>query len=189
VADLDGDHNQDLIVAGGIDVWTLKGNGLGGFSAPLLVHEGFTGIFAVGDFNGDSHPDLAIADLNQNQSGFVVDTLLGNGDGSFRNGSQAAIFGTIPTQIVAGDLNRDGKADLAVTALNNLTIDVLRGNGDGSSTPSPNANFGSSTFAESLSIGDFNADGRNDIVVTGVAANAGVGSSAGAVSLLLNTTP
>ena len=189
VADIDGDHNQDLIVAGGSDVWTLKGNGLGGFGAPRLVHEGFTGIFAVGDFNGDSHPDLAIADLNQGQNGFVVDTFLGNGDGSFRTGSRASIFGAIPTQIVAGDLNRDGKLDLAVTALNNLTIDVLSGNGDGSFTPSPNANFGATTFAQSLSIGDFNADGRNDIAVTGVASNAGVGTSAGAVSLLLNTTP
>jgi hypothetical protein len=187
VADVDGDHNEDLIVGGGENVWVVKGNGLGGFSQPQLVHAGFTGEFTTADFNGDKVPDLAIVDLNRNGSQFVVDVLLGNGNGTFRQVSQVPMFGSFATQVIAADFNQDGKIDLAVSGLNTLSVDVLIGNGDG--TFAATSEFGASTFAQSLAAGDFNGDGRTDIAVTGRASNNKQGSTASAVSLLLNNTP
>ena len=188
VADVDGDHNQDLIVGGGSNIWTAKGNGLGGFAQPQLVHSGFTGEFVAGDFNRDNTPDLAIIDINANGTQFTVDVLLNNGNGTFRTASQIPIFGGFPTQITAADLNGDGKLDLAICGLNTLSVAVLTGNGDGSFSTSPNANFGSTTFAQSLVTGDFSGDGKFDIVVTGRVSNLSEGSTAGGVSLLVNNT-
>ena len=56
--------------------------------------------------------------------------LLGNGDGTFRNGV------SLPAQfefLVAGDFNGDGKQDLGVTYLGG--VGILLGNGDGPSSP------------------------------------------------------
>ena len=66
---------------------------------------------AVGDFNGDGKPDLAVANSGSNN----VSVLLGNGDGTF----QAAVnygAGTEPYSVAVGDFNGDGKPDLAVAA-------------------------------------------------------------------------
>src|SRR5258708_4752859 len=61
---------------------------------------------AVGDFNGDGKPDLAVA-------GGVVSVLLGNGDGSFQAPVNYAA-GSRPISVAVGDFNGDGKPDLAV---------------------------------------------------------------------------
>jgi len=186
--DVDGDHNQDLVVGGGSNVWFLKGNGLGGFGQPQLIHSGFTGEFTIADFNGDSSPDLAVVDLNQQGTQFTVDVLLNDGNGTFRRVATIPVFGTFVTGVIAADLNGDGKLDLAVPGLNTLSVAVLSGNGDGTFNASPNANFGSTVFAQSLAAGDFNRDGKSDLVVTGVRSDAPAGIPAGGVSLLVNNT-
>src|SRR5271157_5640479 len=65
---------------------------------------------AVGDFNGDGKPDLALADF----SGNTVSVLINRGNGTFKPyvayASQPA-----PKAIAVGDFNGDGKLDLAVT--------------------------------------------------------------------------
>jgi hypothetical protein len=73
VADFTGTGRQDLAIAGfngtgGEDsgVTVLLGNGDGTFQAPLLYRtdQGSNAV-AVGDFNGDGYPDLAVANLHQ----------------------------------------------------------------------------------------------------------------------------
>jgi hypothetical protein len=71
---------------------------------------------AVGDFNGDGVPDLAVGNENSNN----VSVLLGNGDGSF----QAAwnfFAGAGPKSVVVGDFNVDKLPDLAVVNPNSAT--------------------------------------------------------------------
>ena len=64
---------------------------------------------AVGDFNGDGKPDLAVPNLASNN----VSVLAGKGDGTFE---PAVNFGagTLPNSVAVGDFNGDGKPDLAV---------------------------------------------------------------------------
>jgi hypothetical protein len=73
---------------------------------------------AVGDFNGDGKPDLAVA----NTSGNNVSVLLGKGDGTF----QAAVnygAGTESDSVTVGDFNGDGKPDLAqCCSLNDVSV-------------------------------------------------------------------
>jgi hypothetical protein len=84
---------------------------------------------AVGDFNGDGIPDMAVTSYN------VVNILLGKGDGTF----QAPVgygAGSSAYAVAVGDFNGDGKLDLVVTdAFSASNIVVLMGNGDGTFQP------------------------------------------------------
>jgi hypothetical protein len=72
---------------------------------------------AVGDFNGDGNPDLAVANYCGKDptcgSDGTVSILLGNGDGTFRKVADYATQGGSSAVVIA-DFNGDGKLDLAV---------------------------------------------------------------------------
>jgi hypothetical protein len=66
VADFNGDGKLDLVAADwlGGTVSILLGNGDGSFQAPLRFAVGsYPSSVAVGDFNGDGIPDVAVAVL------------------------------------------------------------------------------------------------------------------------------
>src|SRR5439155_27288608 len=64
---------------------------------------------AVGDFNGDGRPDLAVA--NSGSSSNSVSILLGTGTGSFGSTNSFAV-GSSPASVAGGDFNGDGRPDL-----------------------------------------------------------------------------
>jgi len=110
-------HNQ-LTSAGGCPAPS--------FAAPVIYGAGTNSFsLAVGDFNGDGKPDLAVA--NYSYQG-TVSVLLGNGDGSFR---EPVSYGTgvFPQSVAVGDLDGDGKLDIAVATRSGVS--VLLGKGDG----------------------------------------------------------
>jgi hypothetical protein len=124
----------------------------------------------VGDFNGDGKPDLAIMDSYQN----AITVLLGNGDGTFAQGTTIYGVGTTPcssaTQasncsMAVGDFNHDGNLDLVETSDFDNTIIVLLGNGDGTFTPAAGSPITVGNFPEAVKIGDFNNDGILDLAV------------------------
>ena len=65
----------------------------------------------VVDLNFDGKPDLAATNSSYHGS---ISVLLGKGDGTFPTPPQVFPVGTNPSSIVAGDLNGDGKPDLAI---------------------------------------------------------------------------
>jgi hypothetical protein len=113
---------------------------------------------AVGDFNGDGKPDLAVANL----SGNTVSILLGNGDGSFQTPAAYRVEGA-PIAVAVGDFNGDGKPDLVVSTSGGDSVAVLRGQGDGTFQPAGMYGVGSGPGA--VVVGDFNGDGKADIAV------------------------
>jgi hypothetical protein len=113
---------------------------------------------AVGEFNGDTNPDLAVVNFGDSS----VSILTGQGNGNF-NASVQYVVGSNPTAVTIGDFNGDGKQDLALTNASSNTISILIGTGTGT--------FGTKTdypapAAYSIANGDFNKDGKIDLAVT-----------------------
>jgi hypothetical protein len=88
--------------------------------------------------------------------------LLGNSIGGFGAKTDFGT-GTNPASVAIGDLNADGKPDLAVANWGSNTVSVLLGNGNG--TFGANTEFGTGTNPYSVAIGDLNADGKPDLAV------------------------
>ena len=115
VGDFNGDGKADLAVAqtllnssGGVLV--LLGNGDGTFTASnVQFSQGTSSSIAVGDFNGDGKPDLAVG----TSSGFSVAVLLGQGDGTFDT-SASRTAGGIAYSLAVGDFSGDGNTDIAL---------------------------------------------------------------------------
>jgi hypothetical protein len=103
----------------------LLGNGDGSFQAATSYAVGsFPYSVAVGDFNGDGLPDLAV------QGAGGVRILLGNGDGTFRTSPVSYIAGIAPTSVAVGDFNGDGSPDLAVANHYSNDVSILLNDGN-----------------------------------------------------------
>ena len=106
------------------------------FAAPRTFAAGWGPNFvAIGDFNGDGQPDLAVANSYSDN----VSVLMGNGDGTFQTAVNYGA-GPRPQCAVVGDFNGDNRPDLAVANIGDTysrpprsaTVSVLLGTGDGS---------------------------------------------------------
>jgi len=115
---------------------------------------------AVGDFNGDGKPDLAVVNSYSNN----VSILLGNGDGTFQIHVDYPT-GAQPGSVAIGDFNGDGKLDLAVVNSYSNNVSVLLGNGNGTFQPAVSYGTGSGTGPAFVAVGDFNHDGKLDLAV------------------------
>ena len=131
VADFNGDGKPDLAIADGKSLISiLLGNGDGTFQAPTTYTVGAEPNFVViADFNGDGKLDLATAIYKDTALNNVA-ILLGNGDGTFQPPMYYSA-GKGALCLAAGDLNHDGKTDLAVANILGNNVSILLGNGDG----------------------------------------------------------
>ena len=92
--------------------------------------------------------------------------------------------GDQPLSVSIGDFNGDGSPDVAVTNRDdNTTSILLNTTPTGATTPifAPKVDFPTGLYPQSLSIGDFNRDGKPDVAVAN--------SESSTTSILINTTP
>jgi hypothetical protein len=93
---------------------------------------------ALGDLNGDGRLDLAVANYGDPLLGDgTISVFLGDGDGTFSAATPYPTGAAGPQAVAIGDLNGDGRLDLAVAHATNR-ISVLLGNvGGGFLTQNP----------------------------------------------------
>jgi len=178
VGDFDGDGKLDLAVTNLNDntVSILRGKGDGTFHKRqnFATGPGPLGLVAA-DFNNDGKLDLAVTDSNTPatpQGKGLVSVLLGDGHGGFRPHVDSVTGSLNPVEIAAGDFNRDGKLDLAVTSgLGELGIMItLRGDGDGGFQLLPSTHLVGILAGPILS-GDLNGDGILDLATASPGSN------------------
>ncbi len=161
MADFDGDGNQDLVVSDSAhdQVAVLLGVGDGTFLPAGLFSTGhIPWNIAIGDVNSDGNPDIVVADDGDSS----ITLLLGNGDGTFQKGVFPTGGATSSGSVALADFNGDGKLDIAVTEQPANTVFILLGNGDG--TFGAETAYPMNTGPYYLTIGDFNQDGKKDII-------------------------
>jgi Bacterial Ig-like domain (group 3)/FG-GAP-like repeat/Abnormal spindle-like microcephaly-assoc'd, ASPM-SPD-2-Hydin len=84
-------------------------------------------------------------------------------NGDFLSGQASGSFDT--WGLAAGDFNGDGKVDIASVSLNENTLNVFLGNGDGTFTSTFNYTFVGPNSPRSVITGDVNGDGKLDLIV------------------------
>jgi hypothetical protein len=176
-ADLNGDGKQDLAVLidnspNPGDVAVLLGNGNGTFKGVINSYNFGNGnapqSVAVADFNNDNKPDLAVGltNFNGTESSSAA-VLLGNGDGTFTQGSPISLLNNNGVGgIATGIFKNGGHQDIVVSQnsqAGNGFLSYLAGNGNGTFQAPVNTSLTINPFQ--IAAADFDKNGNLDVAV------------------------
>jgi hypothetical protein len=170
--DFNLDGKPDLVVArgssGGISVIPNTSTG-GSISFGAQRYLGGAGnsheAVAVGDIDGDGKPDIVVANGNNSASVTVYRNMTTGAVINFGSGQDFAVVNA-PYRVVIGDLDGDGKPDLAVTNNGSNQVSFFRNTssaGNISFATRVDITVGNGTFG--VAIGDLDGDGKPDLAV------------------------
>jgi uncharacterized protein YjdB len=179
IGDIDGDGKPDLVAAKGSanSISVLRNTGTigsissGSFAAEVSFATGTLPYrLALGDINGDGKPDVVVPNYSSNTVSIFRNT---SSIGAITSGSFATevtfATGNSPSSVAIGDLDGDGKVDLAVSNKDDHTVSVFRNTSSGDSITSgslaPQITFAIGSTPFSVAIGDIDGDSKPDLAV------------------------
>lgn len=173
LADMDGDGDLDMLAlhAGG-QLATHLNDSTGSFSAPTVARTGLgASALAVADFNNDGRLDAAVT---HNAVSRFVAVVLGKGTGEFF--PMLKIAHPLPAKaaaVAASDFDGDGFADLAIANGSGGKVSILRSLGTGGFARAIDIILEDlpPRKLSTIALGDFDGDGRLDIVAASGASN------------------
>ncbi|MBI4518320.1 MAG: VCBS repeat-containing protein [Deltaproteobacteria bacterium] len=162
LADFNRDDKLDLVTTNNHsdNVSVLLGHGDGTFDAARSsATEPKPLACAVGDFDNNRIPDLAVASTGEPGA---VSILLGNGDGTLHSAATVTVQNT-PLALAVGHFDGDANDDVLVANFGSNNISILLGNGDGTFRTSDPLYVGRGPA--SIAVLDLNRDGADDFAV------------------------
>ncbi|WP_185963872.1 FG-GAP-like repeat-containing protein, partial [Flavobacterium restrictum] len=181
--DIDGDGKPDLVVSnyGNSTVSVFQNTAISGVidSNSFAGQVAFTTrvspySLAIGDLDGDGKPDLVVTSFNTDRFSILRNTA---GCGAITSSSFAskvdyntgASFTGSPSCVKIGDIDGDGKPDLVLSASHDLYLTILRNNASMGSINTSSFEsrmlFNSPSNSYSVSIGDVDGDGKQDLAL------------------------
>lgn len=167
IGDLNGDGRLDIATANerSQDISVLIGIGDGSFTlSENLSSIGVPHDVILGDFNNDGRLDLVSANGRSVEEG-EISFRLGKGNGFFQPALHFRVKNGAKS-LTIGDVNGDGRLDLATGGFGTYSVSVFIGNGNGTFQPQRQYSAGDDT--EIAVLADFNRDGFLDLgAITG----------------------
>jgi hypothetical protein len=172
--DFDHDGHADLVTTNLDDgtVTILLGDGSGAFrnanGSPFVAGAAPWQV-AVGDLDGDGYPDLAVIPYDRDvhdPANVVVSVLRNDGSGQFHMDSRLRLDGcTGPNAVAIGDVNGDGRQDVAVACATSATLTLFIADAKGGYARQT-IGIGSAPTWGGVALADLDDDGRADIIVS-----------------------
>ncbi|MBN8568003.1 MAG: T9SS type A sorting domain-containing protein [Ignavibacteria bacterium] len=177
-SDFNGDGKPDIVAGydGISNVSVLLNTTTPGASTPTFsaktdfaTSDASFGVSAK-DLNGDGKPDIVAANYGSNSVSVFLNTTTPGASTPTFSAKTDFVTGTNPFSTTFGDFNGDGKPDMVVanSFANSISV-YFNTTTPGASTPTFTAktDYASGFSTSSVSTGDFNGDGKLDIVCVG----------------------
>jgi fibronectin type 3 domain-containing protein len=193
ICDVDGDGKPDFVITNysSNTVSVFRNTSVSGSIAPSSFASKVdftTGLYPIGlvvsDVDGDGKPDIVVANNHSNTLSVFKNTSFPGSITASSFASKVDFATGLGAEFVAiGDLDGDGKPDLAVTNYSSNTVSIFRNTGTAGaitvSSFAPKVDFTTGTNPGYVVIGDIDGDRKPDLVVANLGANT--------VSILQNT--
>jgi hypothetical protein len=164
ISDLDGDGKPDIAVAGDSLAIFRNIGSIGTIAFTNKINVEFGGEYlAIGDLNGNGKPDIVVS----NGVVSVSENLSTPGNILF---APRVYFWAGPsgytTGVAIGDLDQDGKPDIAIANYIDTTISVFKNTYSGAIISfSPKVDYHTGSYPRGIYLNDINGDGNPDIGV------------------------
>ncbi len=175
IGDIDGDAKPDLVVSnnGSNTLSILRNSSTGGTISFALKSDFTIGnpfSIAIGDLDGDGKPDVAVVNDDTVVSGSVLRNTSTIGTISFA--AKVDYATGLSRGLAIGDLDGDGKIDLAVTNYYHNTVSIFKNTStSGSISFATKLVYVTGAASINVAIGDLNGDGKSDLAVANQSSN------------------